>query len=98
MPTELATITKIQLRKKSEKELNIVFLGPKRLAMNPEGSEPAMAPAETRDSTQVLWLSVMLTRSLVAVYSFVSLQGAHINTDPAAKALNVTAIKIFISE
>jgi hypothetical protein len=49
--TDLATMTETQLRKKRKKERNIVFLGPKLLAKNPEGREPAMASAETRDST-----------------------------------------------
>jgi hypothetical protein len=94
IPTELATMIEIQLRKNREKELNIVFLGPKRLAMKPEGSEPTIAPAEARDSIQFRWLPVMLIRSLVAVCRYVSLQGAHVSTDPADMALSVTAIKM----
>jgi len=48
-----------------KKELDTVFLVPNILEMKPEGREPAIAPAETKDSIQSFGSSVMMTLSLL---------------------------------
>ena len=61
--------------RREKKDSNIVFLIPNILEMKPEGREPAVAPAETKDSIHSLGSSVMMTLSLVVVCRYVLLQG-----------------------